>query len=604
MSSIQRDRKAENNQGNNQIVNITLGEKITKEIKQEAIPVALPVDEEDDENDELVEELEEIIIKFDEIKDDIIAMGIPIPKRLSKIPDDISDINSIEDIKKLIKEITFRIKELESIKLRPKRETAQQAGQPTFYQPPPMPTAYPQQNLFRQFTPQMPTGTGQMFSQPPPSRPGEERPVDPVIPPGQTDTGGPSLKCPTYDDAVDGARKDFLAELDSIKKTPQYTNRKRKILLEELKLKMVNSRARIDIQGRCEPMRKRWFAMEKQVYDFSRALDSLIEIEEAEGSKPKSKPEPEPAPAPAPTPEPAPAPAPGADDPPPEMPPRDEAAGEGETDVWDPVLGQWVSPKISRTTLKQSIITDYINKLNAWRVGIKDRTYGEAYYQALLQQKLNMLQNAFDGSETEQENIINDAELKSIFLNSQYPAANALKYIFDLPEPVKSRTIPSEIYDKTNNRIIYENINELSLPKVRIVIPGTNKSAEVYRLSINKQTLTAPNFGPSGTLFNPGQDLAPTSQVAPGVVSPDSTQIEYQTGGEILQNPSSFGYRGRSQEIVGMGQGIVGSLFSTVREGMVRADQERAGQRLPPAIGDLPGQGGGNNQFGGGLRQP
>ena len=129
MSSIQRDRKAENNQGNNQIVNITLGEKITKEIKQEAIPVALPVDEEDDENDELVEELEEIIIKFDEIKDDIIAMGIPIPKRLSKIPDDISDINSIEDIKKLIKEITFRIKELERIKLRPKRETAQQAGQ-------------------------------------------------------------------------------------------------------------------------------------------------------------------------------------------------------------------------------------------------------------------------------------------------------------------------------------------------------------------------------------------------------------------------------------------------------------------------------------------
>jgi hypothetical protein len=623
MSSIQRDRKAENNQGNNQIVNITLGEKITKETKQEAIPVALPVDDDDDENDELVKDLEEIIIKFDEIKDDIIAMGIPIPKRLSKIPDDISEINTLEDIKNLIREIKSRIKELQNIKLRPKRETPQQAAQPTFYQPPPMPTAYPHQNLFRQFVPQMPTGTAQMFHRAPPSRPGEERPIDPVIPPSRTDTGGPSQKCPTYDDVVDAEREEIIAKLNSIKTNPQHSTGERRRLLNDLITQMVNSRARFVIQARCDKMRQRWAAMEDQVYDFSRALNSLMAREEEKPppdyTPPESTPPPEPEqPPPGQTPEPPsgttqepeqwaeggrrpdlepePEPEPAPD-------PRDPAADEGETGIWDPSTGEWVYPSVSGRT-NRDIITDYINKLNEWSNDIVDRTYGDEYYRALLQEKLNMLQTALDGSETEQENAINDAILKSIFLNSKYPAANALKYIFDSPEPVKSRTLPSEIYDKTNNRIIYENINELSLPKVRIVIPGTNTSAEVYRLSINKQTLTAPNFGPIGSVFNPRADSAPTSQVAPGSVSPDPSQIQYQTGGEITQFPSSFGYRGRAEEMAGTGASIVGSLFSTVREGMAQAEQQRTGERLPPAIGDLPRTGTPVNPYGRGLTQP
>jgi len=614
MSSIQRDRKAEtNNQGNNQIVNITLGEKITKEIRQEAIPVALPIDD-DDENDELVQDLEEIIIKFDEIKDDIISMGIPIPKRLSKIPDDISEINTIEDIRSLIKEIKSRIKELERIKLRPKRETPQQAGQPTFYQPPPMPTAFPHQNLFRQIIPQMPTGTGQVFHQPPPSRPGEERPIDPVIPPSQTDTGGPSQKCPTYDDVVDAEREEIIAKLGSIKKNPQHSTGERRRLLNDLISQMVNSRARFVIQGRCDQIRQRWAAMETQVYDFSRALDSLIAREEEKPppdyEPPESTPEPEQPEPEQPEPEqwaeggrrpdlePAPAPAPDT---------RDPAADEGESGFFDPSTGEWIYPSVSGRT-NRDIITDYINKLNEWSNGIVDRTYGDEYYSGLLQEKLNMLQTALSGTESEQQNIIdelkNDDQFNVIFMNSNYPAANALKFISDQSIPVKSRTFPSNIYDSVNNRIKYENIHELSLKLVQINIPGTNRIEETYRISINNLPPQPPNFGQHGAIRYPPRDRRPTSQVAPGVVSPDFSQIQYQTGGEISQFPSSFGFRGRAEEMAGTGASVVGALFGAVREGVAQAEQQRTGERLPPAIGDLPRTGTTTNPYGRGLTQP
>jgi len=605
MSSIQRDRKAENNQGNNQIVNITLGEKTTKEIRQEAIPVELPVDKDDDINDKLVQDLEKIIIKFDEIKDEIISMGIPIPKRLSKIPDDISEINTLEDIRTLIKEINSRIKELERIKLRPKSETPQQAVQPTFYHPPHMPTAFAPRNLFRQFVPHMPTGTAQMYHQAPPSRPGEERPVQPIIPPSKTGTGGPSQKCPTYDDVVDMERQEILAKLGNIKANMHHTLGERSGLLNNLIIRMTHSRARLRINARCDAMRIRWFAMEKILTDFRRELSVLLETEAKK--PPPLKPEPTP-----PTPEPE-------QQPPVTIP----VLHEGETPTWDPVSEEWIYPTPPARDPStewaegpprdegelldpkfESIITDYINKLNAWRNDIIDRTYGDEYYSALLQEKLNMLQTALSGTESEQQNAINDAELKVLFINSDYPAANALKYISDQSAPVKLRTFPSNVYDSVNDRIIYDNINELSLKKVQVVPPGSNQLAEVYRISINNRPPQPPNFGPQGALFNPDIDPTPTQELPPGTVSPDYDRMQMMDEGGIRLHPSSFGQRGRAEGMVGMGQLLGSAAFGAAREGVRQGEQQRTGERLPPAIGDLPGAGTTYNPYGQGLTQP
>ena len=279
---MQREKRSKSNSdntsGNNQniSIDINLGKKITEKItKIKEIEKPKEIIKKDLEMEKSVNKLKELIQKFENAVDRAENKKIKVPKNLSDIPDIYSKIKTIDDVRRLNKELLRRIEEINNLKIQtvPQRPLYTSGFNQTF------PTGTPQTNMAQQFiNPQMPMPQ-------PKSTINVNTPITPQAPRPNIPRQNSQLDCPGYTDTLNETRKQIERTFIGIQSDDVNSNRKMERtqnLIKELGREYSN----FNISQKCEPIKILWQDLKIRLVNY---LNGLLDV-------PKDSEEPEPGP--------------------------------------------------------------------------------------------------------------------------------------------------------------------------------------------------------------------------------------------------------------------------------------------------------------------